>query len=70
MVEKKKLHRDKDEKMGGGQATGISFQGNHHLAHGNKLPALLKQGEMGEQDGVVEAGALMLTAEKERNTEQ
>lgn len=24
------------------QATGISFYSNHHFAHGNKLPALLK----------------------------
>lgn len=35
------------ETKGGRQATGICFQGNHHLAHGNKLPALPKQAEMG-----------------------
>lgn len=53
--------------MGGGQATGICFQGNHHLAHGNKLPGLLKQGEMGGAGGV--GGGwffLLLTAEGEK----
>lgn len=36
--------RDKGEEEGR-QATGISFYGNQHLAHGNKLPALLEQRE-------------------------
>lgn len=36
-----------EEEEEGRQSTGISFPGNHHLAHGNKLPALLKQREMG-----------------------
>lgn len=35
---------DKGEEEGR-WATGISFYGNQHLAHGNKLPALLKQRE-------------------------
>lgn len=39
------------------RVTGISFYSNHHLAHGNKLPALLKQREVG---GVV---VLKLTEE-------
>ena len=37
----------KEEEEEWRRATGISFYGNHHLAHGNKLPALLKQREMG-----------------------
>lgn len=42
------------EKGGGGrEAAGISFHGNHHLAHSNKLPALLKQREKGGVDVAV-----------------
>lgn len=49
-----KLRGERERSGGGGggggwggrgekQATGISFYGNHHLAHSNKLPSLLKQ---------------------------
>ena len=52
----KSLEREREREREGGrkegeeaerQATGISFYSNHHFAHGNKLPALLKHREMG-----------------------
>lgn len=43
MLEKFKWEREKEGE--GREVTGISFYGNHILAHGNKLPALLKHRE-------------------------
>lgn len=46
-VERRVKEREREEAVGERQAIGISFYGNHHFAHGNKLPAMLKHREMG-----------------------